>query len=120
MPLVSKTITPGRKAAAVFLLALAIGVVNWFFPGNDGFLQGFFNPYVTLSFFIAVSYGKYYGFLALACAVLEVGLFLPLARSLAAGLAILPAHGRTSAGSPRRSLPPPSPRFTCSESCVTR
>ena len=59
--------------------------MNWFFPADPGFLAGFFNPYVILSLFIAVSLGKYYGFLALGVSVVEVALGLPLARSLAAG-----------------------------------
>jgi polysaccharide biosynthesis protein PelD len=69
----------------VVFLSLAVAAVNWFFPDHPGFLAVFFNPYVTLSLFIAVSYGKYYGFLVLGLSVAEVALALPLARSLAAG-----------------------------------
>jgi hypothetical protein len=86
---VKKGTTPAGKAAEVFAFTLLICVVNWFFPRSLGFLEGFFNPYVTLSLFIAVYYGKYYGFLALGCAALEIGVGLPLARSLSSGAGLL-------------------------------
>jgi len=63
---------PARHAAELLAFSIAVGVVNWFFPGNPGFLRGFFNPYVTLSLLIAVSYGKYYGFLSLGFSALVV------------------------------------------------
>jgi GGDEF domain-containing protein len=77
--------TPARKALEILAFTLVVSVVNWFFPLNPGFLVGFFNPYSILSLLIAVSYGKYYGFLALGFTAVEVGLGLPLARSLGSG-----------------------------------
>jgi GGDEF domain-containing protein len=71
--------------AEILAFTLVACVANWFFPGQIGFFEGFFNPYTTLSLLIAVSYGKYYGFLALGFSALEIGLGLPLIRSLAAG-----------------------------------
>jgi GGDEF domain-containing protein len=85
MTAVKKGSPPGLNAAVAAALTLSLGVVNWFFPGNPGFLQGPFNPFVALSFLIAVSLGKYYGFLVLGCAAAVVGLGLPIASSLAAG-----------------------------------
>jgi GGDEF domain-containing protein len=82
---VNKGATPARNAAAVFAFVLSIGVVNWFFPGDPGFLRGFFNPYVALSFLIAVSQGKYYGFLAMGLSMVVVGVCLPVASSIAEG-----------------------------------
>jgi GGDEF domain-containing protein len=85
MGVVKRETTPPARAAEVLAFALAIGVVNWFFPANPGFLRGVFNPYIALSFLIAVSYGKYYGFLALVYSTLIVALGLPVAVSVAAG-----------------------------------
>lgn len=76
---------PARQAAELLAFSIAVGVVNWFFPGNPGFLGGFFNPYVILSLLIAVSRGKYYGFLSLGFSALVVGLGLPLSLGIAAG-----------------------------------
>ena len=77
--------TRARNVGAVVSLSLAVAVVNWFFPADPGFLEGFFNPYVTLSLIIAVSYGKYYGFLSLALSAVEVALGLPVVKSIVAG-----------------------------------
>jgi len=88
-----KSTTPVRNAVEVLVFTLVIAVVNWFFPRNPGFLEGFFNPYVFLSLLIAVSYGKYYGFLCLGYSILAVGLGLPLARGVAAGDGVLVPPG---------------------------
>ena len=80
-----KDSTLAVKAVEILAVSLAIGVINWFFPRNLGFLEGFFNPYVALSLFIAVYYGKYYGFLSLGFSLLVVALGLPAARSLVSG-----------------------------------
>jgi GGDEF domain-containing protein len=85
MVLVKKGTTPARNAVEILFFTLMVAALNWFFPRNPGFLEGFFNPYTFLSLLIAVSHGKYYGFLCLGYSVLEVGLGLPIARSLAAG-----------------------------------
>jgi GGDEF domain-containing protein len=89
--------TTVRKALEVLLFSVAVAVLNWFFPDNPGFLEGWFNPYVFLSLLIAVSYGKYYGFLCLCYTVGEVGLGLPLARSVAAGAGLSVPTGAWSA-----------------------
>jgi GGDEF domain-containing protein len=85
MPDVKRDTTPPAHAAEVLAFALAIGVVNWFFPGDPGFLRGVFNPYIALSFLIAVSHGKYYGFLALGYSALIVAVGLPLSASIWSG-----------------------------------
>ena len=90
-----KDTTPAIKAAEILAFSLAVAVVNWwFFPENVGFLAGFFNPYTTLCLFIAVYYGKYYGFLSLGASALAVSLGIPVARGLlsGAGPAIPAAH----------------------------
>jgi GGDEF domain-containing protein len=86
---VTRTTTPSAHAAETLAFVLAIGVVNWFFPGDPGFLRGAFNPYSALSFLIAVSYGKYYGFFALGCSALVAAVGLPLAGSIASGRGLL-------------------------------
>ena len=48
-----KDSTPAVKAVEILAVSLAIGVINWFFPGNPGFLEGFFNPYAVIAIFIA-------------------------------------------------------------------
>ena len=80
-----RDITPSAHAAEILAFALAVGVVNWFFPANPGFLLGPFNPYIALSLLIAVAYGTYFGFLSLGYSVLIAAVGLPLARSLAGG-----------------------------------
>ena len=89
MGAVKKGTTPAGKTAEVFAFTLVVCVANWFFPRSVGFLEGFFNPYVTLSLFIAVYYGKHYGFLALGFAAIEIAAGLPLARSLLSGAGFL-------------------------------
>jgi len=74
-----------RNAGLVIAFTIAVGIVNWFFPDYPGFLVGFFNPYIILSTIIAVSYGKYYGFLTLGLSALVVALGLPVAHSIASG-----------------------------------
>jgi GGDEF domain-containing protein len=73
---------PGARIAETLAFSLAIGVVNYFFPSNPGFFEGVFNPYLTLSLFIAVYYGKYYAFLSLAFSAAVVALGLPVAAGL--------------------------------------
>src|SRR5208283_5805487 len=85
---VRRDTTPPARAAEIFVFALAIGVVNWFFPGNPGFLRGAFNPYAALSFIIAVSHGKHYGFLVLGYSAVIVAVGLPRAASITAGRGI--------------------------------
>ena len=80
---------PARHVAELLAFSIAVGVVNWFLPDNPGFLRGFFNPYVTLSLLIAVSYGKYYGFLSLGFSALVVGVGLPLLSGSAGSLETL-------------------------------
>ena len=73
---------PAGKVLETLAFSLLIGVVNYFFPANPGFFDGVFNPYLALSLFIAVYYGKYYAFLSLAFSALVVALGLPVAASL--------------------------------------
>jgi len=80
---------PARHVAELLAFSIAVGVVNWFLPDNPGFLRGFFNPYVTLSLLIAVSYGKYYGFLSLGFSALVVGVGLPVLSGSAGSLEVL-------------------------------
>ncbi len=75
---------PGARIAETLAFSLAIGVVNYFFPSNPGFLEGVFNPYLALSLFIAVYYGKYYAFLSIAFSAIVVALGLPAAAGLIA------------------------------------
>jgi polysaccharide biosynthesis protein PelD len=76
---VKHTTTPVVKATGILAFALIIGAINsLFFPSDMGFLAGFFNPYTAVSLFIAVYYGKYYGFLSLAASTLAVVLGLLL------------------------------------------
>jgi GGDEF domain-containing protein len=96
---VKHTTTPVVKATGILAFALVIGAINYlFFPSNPGFLAGFFNPYTAVSLFIAVYYGKYYGFLSLGSSALAVGLGLlmgapPVSAVSLARLAALPLAG---------------------------
>jgi GGDEF domain-containing protein len=93
---VRRDATLPAHAAEVLVFVLALGVINWFFPENPGFLRGAFNPYIALSLLIAVSMGKYYGFLSLGSSAIIVALVLPAAGSLAAaGRISIPAHAWT-------------------------
>jgi GGDEF domain-containing protein len=96
---------PARQSAEILAFSIAVGVVNWFFPGDPGFLKGFFNPYVTLSLLIAVSHGKYYGFLSLAFSAVVAGAALPVALSIAAGTGISLPSGSLAALGKLASLP---------------
>jgi GGDEF domain-containing protein len=73
---------PGARIAETLAFSLLLGVVNYFFPSNPGFFEGVFNPYLTLSLFIAVYYGKYYAFLSLAFSAVVVAAGLPAAAGL--------------------------------------
>jgi GGDEF domain-containing protein len=72
-----------RKDSAVATIAelaafsLFLGGINAFFPGNPGFLSGFFNPYFLLALFSAVVYGKYFGFASLFFSAFIVAVPLP-------------------------------------------
>lgn len=72
------------KIGEILAFSLVLGAVNYFFPDNPGFLEGFFNPYLVLSLFIAVYHGKYYGFLSLAFSAVVIALGLPAAVGLIA------------------------------------
>jgi len=99
--------TPVRRAAEILAFTAVVCVISSFFPSNPGFLEGFFNPFVTLSLFIAVSYGTYYGFLCLAYGILGVALVIPLARSLLSGAGFALPEGWWADLGRRSALPLP-------------
>ncbi|MBE3133576.1 MAG: GAF domain-containing protein [Acidobacteria bacterium] len=70
------------KVGEILAFSLVLGAVNYFFPANPGFLEGFFNPYLVLPLFVAVYHGKYYAFLSLVLSAVVVAVGLPAAAGL--------------------------------------
>ena len=82
--------TPVVKVSGIAVFSFLLAAFNYlFFPSNMGFLEGFLNPYAAVSLFIAVYYGKYYGFLSLGSSLLAVGLGLLLGPRPVSGLSFL-------------------------------
>ena len=101
----TRDITPSAHAAEIAAFAVAVGVVNLFFPGDPGFLRGVFNPYIALSLLIAVSHGMYYGFLCLGYSAVIALVGLPAAASVASGHGISIPAGTWSGLSAAAALP---------------
>lgn len=61
-----------RKVLETAALSLAIAAVNLLFPGNPGFADIFFLPYVSAAVFLSVYYGRRYGLISLAASAVFI------------------------------------------------
>ena len=83
-----KTQKPWQIVAELGLFSLVIGAANIFSPLNPGFLKGYFNPYLLLSFVVAAYYGKYHGFVSLGTSIFVIIVPLPFVLELVKDVSI--------------------------------
>lgn len=73
---------PWKKILELLLFTVLLGAANVLSGAESGFLTAAVNPYVILSFLVAATYGKYWGFLSTAFSAGAVVGMVPLAARL--------------------------------------